>query len=149
MNVAVVGGHSCSEKIYKIAQETGQLIAQEGWILISGGREGVMEAACKGAKEKGGLTVGILPSYDGKDANKYVDVKIPTGLGYARNALVVRAADVIIAIDGKEGTLSEISFALCENKIILGLETWDIEGVIKVSKPQEAIEYIKKRNQNA
>ena len=144
MNVAVVGGCKCSRKIYKIAQRLGQLIALEGWVLICGGGLGVMEAACKGAKEKGGLTVGILPSFDAREANPYLDIKIPTGLDYARNILVVRAAEVIVAIDGKYGTLSEIAFALNEGKRVYGIETWDIKGIIKVESPQEAIERIKR-----
>ena len=107
-----------------------------------------MEAACKGAKEYNGLTVGILPSSEARDANKYVDVKIPTGLGYARNILVVRAADAIIAINGEHGTLSEIAFGLDEEKIIVGIETWQIKGVKKVNSAQEAVNYIKKKVKN-
>ena len=144
LNVAVIGGYKTSKKNYNIAYKLGRLIAKEGWILICGGREGVMEAACKGAKEEGGITVGILPSFDGEDANKYVDIKIPTGFGYARNLLVVRAAKFIVAVDGKFGTLSEIGFALNENKVVLGINTWNIKGIIKVKTPQEAISYIKK-----
>jgi hypothetical protein len=144
MNIAVIGGHKCSKRNYKIAKEVGFLIAKEGWILICGGHAGVMEAACLGAKENGGITVGILPSFDGKDANPYVDIKIPTGLGYARNILVVRSANFIVSVGGKYGTLSEISFALNEEKIVLGIDTWDIKGIIKVKTPKEAIERIKK-----
>lgn len=107
-----------------------------------------MEAACLGAKEAGGLTVGILPSFDGDDANPYVDIKIPTGLGYARNILVVRSSRFVIAIDGKYGTLSEISFALNEARPVLGIETWNIKGVRKVKNPQEAIEKIKRLSKN-
>jgi len=102
-----------------------------------------MEAACKGAKEKGGLTVGILPSYEGKEANAYLDVKIPTGLGYARNILVVRASDFLVAVDGKHGTLSEIAFALNEGKPVLGINTWDIKGIVRVRTPKEALRKIK------
>ena len=149
MNISVVGGHKCSKKIYKVAEEVGRLIASQGWILVCGGRTGVMEAACKGAKEHGGLTVGILPSSEARDANKYVDVKIPTGLGYARNILVVRAADVVIAISGEYGTLSEIAFALDEEKLIIGIDTWEIEGIKKVKSAKEAVEYIKKKGKNA
>ena len=87
-----------------------------------------MEAACQGAKAAGGLTVGILPGHNPKEANRFVDVKIPTGLGYARNLFVVRAADIIIAVDGKYGTLSEIAFAFNEGKSVLGIETWKIKG---------------------
>ena len=144
MNVAVIGGHKCSKKVYKIAQRLGSLIAQEGWILICGGGKGVMEAASKGAKEKGGITVGILPTFDESVANSYLDVKIPTGLGYARNFLIVRAADCLIAVDGKYGTLSEIAFALNEGKKVYGIDTWDIKGIVKVKNPQEAIKRIKK-----
>ena len=144
INVAVIGGSTCSKKIYTQAKELGSLIAQEGWTLICGGGPGVMEAVCRGAKEKKGLTVGILPSFEGKEANPYLDVKIPTGLGYARNILVVRAADAIVAIDGKYGTLSEISFALNEEKKVYGIDTWSIKGIIKVKSAKEAIAKIKK-----
>ncbi len=144
MNIAVIGGSSCSNKSYKLAQETGALIAKEGWALVCGGLSGVMEAACRGAKSADGLTIGILPGNDPKDANKYVDIKIPTGLGYVRNILVVRSSQAVIAIAGKYGTLSEISFALIEKKPVIGIGTWDIQGIIKVKTPQEAISYIKK-----
>jgi uncharacterized protein (TIGR00725 family) len=144
MNISVIGGSTCSKKHAKIAYELGALIAKEGWVLVCGGRGGVMEQACRGAKEKGGLTVGILPSLDGKDANAYVDIKIPTGLGYARNTLVVRAADIIVAISGKYGTLSEIAFAFNEGKTVLGIDTWDIPKIIKVKAPLDAVRYIKK-----
>jgi len=145
MNVAVVGGHKCPKEIYRIAEEVGSLIAQQGWVLICGGGLGVMEAACKGAKKQGGLTVGILPSSDGKEANKYLDVKIPTGLGYARNVLVVRASDAVIAISGEYGTLSEIAFAFNEEKLIVGIDTWEIEGIKKVKTAKEAINYTKRK----
>lgn len=144
MNIAVVGGHKCTKEIYRIAQEVGKLIAEAGWILVCGGKTGVMEAACKGAKEADGLTVGILPGSEADEANKYVDVKLPTGLGYARNFLVVRAADAIIAIDGEYGTLSEIAFAFNDPRPIVGIDTWDIEGIKKVNTPQEAVSYLKK-----
>ena len=142
LNIGVVGGFKCSKKIYKIAEELGRKIAEKDWVVICGGGSGVMEAVCKGARQKGGLTVGILPSIQGKEANPYLSVKIPTGLGYARNFLIVRAADILVAVDGKQGTLSEISFALCEGKKVLGLETWDIPGIIKVNNPSQAVEKI-------
>ena len=145
MNIAVIGGHRCQKKHYQIAYRLGGLIAEQRWILVCGGREGVMEAACKGAKEKKGLTVGILPGYDSEGANSYLDVKIPTGLGYARNVLVVRAAEGIIAVGGEYGTLSELSFALSEGKKVYGIDTWKIKGVIKVKTPREAIRRIKER----
>jgi uncharacterized protein (TIGR00725 family) len=110
-NIAVIGGHKCSRQTYAIARRTGQLIASCGWALVCGGGPGVMEAACRGAKEKGGLTIGILPSYDGKEANNYLDIRLTTGLGYARNILIIRSCEAVIAIDGEYGTLSEIAFA--------------------------------------
>ncbi|MDD5618504.1 MAG: TIGR00725 family protein [Candidatus Omnitrophota bacterium] len=144
MNISIIGGSRCSKKDYKIAKELGRLIAKEGWTLICGGRTGVMEAACKGAKESGGVTVAILPSADGKDANSYVDVRIPTGLGYARNILVVRASDIIVAVSGKYGTLSEIAFAFNEDRHVIGINTWKIKGVIQVKTPLQAIFQIKR-----
>jgi len=144
MNISVIGGFSCSKKNYETAYELGKLIAQQGWILICGGGSGIMEAACKGAKEEGGLTVGILPSYDGAEANSYLDIKLPTGLGYARNVLVVRASDAIVAIDGKYGTLSEIAFAFNDTRPVVGINTWDIKGIIKVKTPKAAIAKIRK-----
>lgn len=144
MNISIIGGSKCSKRDYKIAQEVGRLIAQEGWTLVCGGRTGIMEAACRGAKEAGGTTVGILPSIDSKEANKYLDVNIPTGLGYARNVLVVRASEIIIAISGKYGTLSEIAFAFNEDRYVIGINTWKIKGVVQVKTPQQAISRIKR-----
>jgi uncharacterized protein (TIGR00725 family) len=144
MNIGVIGGYRCSKKAYKAAYELGRLIAAEGWTLVCGGGAGIMEAACKGASEEGGVSVGILPSSDEKSANRFVGVKIPTGLGYARNILVVRASGFLVAIDGKYGTLSEIAFALNEGKKVLGIGTWAIEGVVKVKSPKKAIAWIKR-----
>lgn len=143
MNVAVIGGHICSKKMYNIAKQVGRLVARQGWVLICGGGPGIMEAACRGAKEAGGLTVGILPSFDGKEANDFLDVKLPTGLGYARNILVVRAADAIIAISGEYGTLSEIAFAFNDPKPIVGIHTWKVRGLKQVNSAQQAFSYIK------
>ena len=145
MNIAVIGGHSCTSDIAKIAEDIGREIAQMGFILICGGLTGVMEAACKGAKSAGGKTIGILPGHDKAEANPFVDIPIVTGLGYMRNNLVVKNAEIIIAIDGKEGTLSEIAFALQMKKPVLGINTWDIPGVIKVRDAQEAIDWIRKK----
>lgn len=145
MNIAVVGGHICGKKYYDLAYKLGKLIAKEGWVLVSGGKEGIMEAACKGASLANGLTVGILPGFKQSEANAYVKVKLPTGLGYARNVLVARSSDFIIAIKGSVGTLSEIAFAFNDNKTVIGIDTWDIPGVIKVKTPQEAINKIKKK----
>jgi uncharacterized protein (TIGR00725 family) len=98
-----------------------------------------MEAACRGAKEAGGSTIGILPGTDRAAANAFVDVVIPSGLGEARNALVVRAADALIAVGGGYGTLSEIALALKAGKRVVGLDSWDIEGVTAASGPEAAV----------
>jgi uncharacterized protein (TIGR00725 family) len=121
------------------AAEVGRLIAERGAVLVCGGRGGAMEAACRGAKEVGGLTVGILPGPDRSEANPFVDVVLPTGLGEARNALVVGAADAVIAIGGGYGTLSEIALALKVGKRVIGLGTWEIEGVVAAESPEAAV----------
>ena len=102
-----------------------------------------MEAAAKGAKKAGGLTIGILPGFDKQDANPHIDIPIITGLSHARNVIVVRSSDIVVAITGEYGTLSEIALALKMEKVVIGIDTWDIEGVIKVKTPEEAMEKIK------
>lgn len=141
--IAVIGGHRCDEQTAKIAEDVGRGIAEMGGILVCGGLTGVMEAACRGAKSAGGTTIGILPRSDRKEANPYVDFPILTGLGYMRNNLVVKNADVVIAIGGKEGTLSEIAYALQMKKPLIGINTWDIPGVVKVRDAREATEKTK------
>ena len=101
-----------------------------------------MEAACRGAKKAGGTTVGILAGVDRSDANRYVDVAIPTGLGQARNAVIVRAGDALIAIGGGYGTLSEIALALRHERHVVGLGTWDVDGVETVDSPEAAVESV-------
>jgi uncharacterized protein (TIGR00725 family) len=111
-------------------------------VLVCGGLGGVMEAACRGAKESGGTTVGILPGTDRSAANPYVDVAVATGLGEARNALVVRAADALVAIGGGYGTLSEVALALKAGKRVVGLGTWDVDGVESAGSPEAAVESV-------
>ena len=101
-----------------------------------------MEAACRGAKESGGTTVGILPGVDRSEANPYVDVAIATGLGEARNTLVVRAADALIPVGGGYGTLSGVALALKAGKRVVGLGTWDVEGVVAADSPEVAVETV-------
>lgn len=127
--VAVVGPGDCSEDVAEQARVVGQGLGGAGVIVVCGGLGGVMEAACRGAKQAGGLTVGILPGDRRQDANRWVDVALPTGIGEARNALVVRSADVVIAVAGGYGTLSEIALALKAGKRVVGLDTWDIAAV--------------------
>jgi uncharacterized protein (TIGR00725 family) len=101
-----------------------------------------MEAACRGAKEAGGTTVGILPGTDRSDANPFVDIAIATGLGQARNVILARTGDAVIAVGGGYGTLSEIALALRRDKRVVGLGTWEIEGVVTVDSPQAAVETV-------
>ncbi|MFC1646389.1 TIGR00725 family protein [Candidatus Omnitrophota bacterium] len=145
--IAVIGGHSCDRKTARLAQRLGEEIAMLGAVLVCGGLGGIMEAAAKGAKKNGGLTVGILPGEDKKDANSFIDVPIATGLGYTRNTLVTTTADIVIALEGRYGTLSEIGFALNAKKPVIDLGSWDIEGVIKVQSVKKAIEIVKEIKQ--
>ena len=124
------------------AEQVGRELGSRGVVLICGGLGGVMEAACRGAKDAGGVTVGILPGLDRSDANPYVDVVIATGLGEARNALVVNAADALIAVGGGYGTLSEIGLALRADKRVVGLGTWEVEGVEALDSPETAVETV-------
>ncbi|MDZ7260825.1 MAG: TIGR00725 family protein [candidate division KSB1 bacterium] len=139
--IGVIGGGWCDQEIANLAREVGRGIAERGGFLICGGLGGVMEAACQGAKQAGGTTIGILPGHSKKDANPYVDIVLPTGMSEARNIIIVRSSDAVIAIDGEYGTLSEISFCLKFNVPIVGLKTWDIsEQIVKAETPAEAVE---------
>lgn len=140
LRVGVIGGAKPDKESYSLALKIGQLIAEKGAILICGGLGGIMEAASRGAKQAGGLTVGILPGNSALDANPYIDIAIATGLGYARNSLVAMNSDVIIAVSGQYGTLTEIAYGCIYRKKIIGLGTWDIEGVIKAQTAEEAVE---------
>lgn len=149
MFLAVVGSANCDARTAALAEEVGREIGRRGAVLICGGRGGVMEAACRGARSAGGTTVGILPGADRSQANPYVDVPIVTGLGEARNALVVRSAEAVIAVSGGYGTLSEIALALKMGRPVVGLETWELNhpgpasqglDVVRVGSPVEAVE---------
>jgi uncharacterized protein (TIGR00725 family) len=143
MIISVIGAGSCEKKIYDIAEKVGGLIAEKGATLITGGLGGVMEAASKGAKEAGGITVGILPGFSKDEANPYVMVPITTGLSHARNIIIVRSADAVIAVAGEYGTLSEIAIALKLGKPVVGIKTWDaIKGIVKASSPDEAVQKV-------
>jgi uncharacterized protein (TIGR00725 family) len=139
--IGVIGGSVCDDEIYNFAYNTGQEIAKRNAILVCGGLTGVMEAACKGAKDSGGLTIGILPGDDRKSANPYVDIPILTNIGYARNFIIVQTAEAFVAIDGRFGTLSELAFVLDRKKPIVGYKTWDIDvNVLKIDNPREALD---------
>lgn len=145
IHIGVIGAGECSTEIYGIAYEVGWLVGQNEWVLVCGGLGGVMEGAAKGCFENGGITVGILPSTEKRSANPFVTLAFPTGMGEARNVLIVRASDVVIAIAGGYGTLSEIGLALKIGKPVIGLGTWqDIDGVDYVETPDQAINMVVK-----
>lgn len=123
----------------RIAEDIGRLIARRNAILVCGGLGGVMEAATKGAKDEGGITVGILPQEHKKGANPYIDIPVATGFGEGRNVIIIRTADALIAVGGEYGTLSEIAFALKMGKPVVGINTWDIKGIIKAINPEDAV----------
>jgi uncharacterized protein (TIGR00725 family) len=137
-----VGPGDAGPEVVVAAEAVGRALAARGAVVVCGGLGGAMEAACRGAKEAGGTTVGLLPGLDRRDANPYVDVAVPTGLGEARNALVVRTADALVAVGGGYGTLSEIGLALRTGKRVVGLRTWEIDGIEAVSSPEEAVEAV-------
>ncbi len=147
LHIAVVGGGGTVTGAHAaLAEKAGRAVADAGAVLVCGGLGGVMEAACRGARSGGGLTVGILAGRDRSEANPYVTVAIPTGLGEARNALVVRAADAVVAVAGEYGTLSEIALALQAGIPVVGLDTWELrrggrsdDGVVRATDPAQAV----------
>lgn len=138
--IAVIGGAETTQKNLNIAEEVGSLIAKNGAMLITGGLGGVMEAASRGAKQAGGLVIGILPGADKRTANEYVDIPIVTGMNQARNIIIARTCNCAIAINGRYGTLSEIAYCLMFNVPVIGINTWDIEApIIRVKSAKEAV----------
>jgi uncharacterized protein (TIGR00725 family) len=125
--VAVIGAGTCTRREYNLAHEVGRALAKREVAVACGGLLGVMEAACAGAKQEGGLTIGLLPGYLRHDANRYVDVAVPTGLRDARNVLVATVGEAVIAVGGKLGTLSEIAIALKHGIPVVGLSTWKLD----------------------
>jgi len=147
MLIAVIGDGRCSEQVAALAEAVGRELARRGAVLICGGLGGVMEAACRGAKAAGGLTVGILPGTSHREANPYVDVPIVTGMGEARNVLVVQSAQAVIAVHGEYGTLSEIAHALKLGIPVIGLNTWHLQqngqerqDIVRAASAEEAVE---------
>lgn len=145
--MAVVGGGRTTTREMDIATAVGRSLAERGAVVICGGLGGVMEGACRGAQAAGGTTVGILPGGDRGAGNAYLDIAVATGLGEARNTVVVRAADAVIAVGGEWGTLSEIAFAMKIGTPVIGLGTWDLRragataaGVVVVTSPTAAVE---------
>lgn len=144
--IAVIGAREPSPEEAGLAEEVGREIARQGAALICGGLGGTMEAACRGAGSEGGITIGVLPGDDPDAANPHVQIPIATGMGYARNVVVVRSAKAVIAVGGHYGTLSEIAYALAGNTPVIGLNTWSIsrdgkqdDSIIYIQNPHEAV----------
>jgi len=156
MMISVVGGNTAPPEVLAEAEALGRELARRGCTLVCGGRGGVMEAACRGARAEGGHTIGILPGTDLQDSNPYVEFPILTGMGYARNVVVALSGEAVIAVDGSYGTLSEIAHALNHGRPVIGLHTWllsprrvasgdshegaDDRAIIRASDPQDAVE---------
>lgn len=145
--VAVVGSGVAPAGVLADAEEVGRALGEAGAVVVCGGLGGVMEAACRGAREAGGLTVGILPGADRRAANPWVSVALPTGMGEARDALVARAADAVIAVGGEFGTLAEIALALTAGTPVVGLGTWElardgepVDAIVRAGGAREAAE---------
>jgi uncharacterized protein (TIGR00725 family) len=144
--ISVIGASICDTETAAAAEEIGRLIARAGAVLICGGLGGVMEAACRGAREEGGATVGILPGLDREDANPYIDYAICTGIGHARNLAVAASGDAVIAVGGEFGTLSEIGLARKAGRRVVLLGSWKIsnggglsEGILTATSPVQAL----------
>jgi uncharacterized protein (TIGR00725 family) len=145
--IGVIGGNDVSPQVAELAEEVGREIARRGAILVCGGMGGVMEAACRGACDEGGMTIGILPGESRNDANPYVRIPILTGIGYARNIAVVKSSRAIIAVDGAYGTLTEIGYALQGGTPVIGLDTWSLaikgktdKNIINAKNPKDAVD---------
>lgn len=137
--IAVVGANKCSKKLRDMAAEVGRYVAENGGVIVCGGLGGIMEGAARGAREANGVTIGILPSDNKDDANEYIDLVIPSGLGEARNILVIRTADAVVAFPGKYGTLSEMAFALQMGKPLVSVSAWNLgDEVVQAETPVEA-----------
>jgi len=141
IQIGVIGAGSCTKSQADAAFMVGREIARRDAVLVCGGLGGVMEAACRGAKDAGGITVGLLPTSRKGDANPYVDIIVVTNMGHARNAIIAHSSDVLIAVGGEYGTLSEIALSLKIGKPVISLENrWDLKDVITVPGPENAVE---------
>jgi uncharacterized protein (TIGR00725 family) len=145
LHVAVIGGGQASEDERDQAARVGRALAEAGAVVVSGGLGGVMEAACRGARDAGGTSIGILPGSERDAANPFVDVTVVTGMGEGRNVLVVRNADAVVAVGGGFGTLSELALALQAGISVIGLGTWELAkdgrphpGILAASSPEVA-----------
>ena len=141
IQIGVIGASKCDERLYQIAMRVGELLAEKGCVVVNGGLGGVMEASAKGAKLKGGITVGILPSDSKEHANPYIDIAIVTNIGHARNMIIAHTCDALIAVGGEYGTISEMAIALKIGKKVVAIEPMVVlPGVKVVETPEEAVE---------
>ena len=140
IQIGVIGAGFCGERIAQLAEEVGSEIAERGAIMLCGGLGGVMEAAARGCRRRGGMTIGILPGARRDDANAHIDIVIVSGMGHARNAIIAQSCDALIAVGGEYGTLSEIALSLKSGKPVVTLASkWNVEGVHVAQDPQEAV----------
>jgi uncharacterized protein (TIGR00725 family) len=141
IQIAVIGAGTCAERVRRLAEEVGAEIGHRGATLVCGGLGGVMDAAACGARKVGGLTVGIIPTYDADHCSRWLDVVVATGFGHGRNVIVVASGDAVIALAGEHGTASEIALALTLGRCVVGLKAWeDYPGVIPARSAREAVE---------
>ncbi len=148
--MAVIGASNATEWELDTAEEVGRRLAAEGWVLVCGGLGGVMDAAARGCAGSGGVSIGILPGDDRVDASRHLTVAVATGFGEARNVIVARSSDAVIAVGGEFGTLSEIALALKMRKPVVGLGTWELgrddlerDPIVRVEAPDDAIVYLR------
>jgi uncharacterized protein (TIGR00725 family) len=147
MRVSVIGASRTDGPTYERAREVGRLLGEREHVVVCGGYGGIMEAACRGAREAGGRTVGILKGTDPSGGNEWVETAVATGMGDARNALVVLNGAACIAVDGAAGTLSELGFAFVYDRPVAGLDTHDcsaFDGFRAVETPRGAVEYVER-----
>ncbi len=142
--ISVIGGHDIEPKVEQLAHDIGKIGAKVGAILVCGGLDGTMEAAAKGCQQAGGTTIGLFPGTSKADANQYIEIALPTSIGYARNAMVACCADVIVALPGSHGTSCEIDYGLVYKRPVIDLGGWNRKGMIKAKNLNEAEKEIKK-----
>lgn len=144
ITISVIGGHADNLKVEQIAHKIGAIIAKMDCVTVCGGLSGVMKAVSRGAQEAGGLTIGLLPGKEKTDANPYIDIALPTTIGFARNAMVACSADVIVALPGSNGTQSEICYGLVYGRPVLDFGNWNMKGTIKVKNIKDFESKLKK-----
>ncbi|SMD30840.1 TIGR00725 family protein [Picrophilus oshimae] len=146
INIGIIGGSHTDDYYCSIAYKVGELLAKKNIVVICGGKEGIMECVSKGVSDNNGIVIGILPGNDKTEGNRYLTIAMPTGIGYMRNFLIVRASDALIAIEGFSGTTSEAAFAISEGKTVVSIGDLDIKRketdgkLIRASDPEEAVE---------